>query len=176
MRVELTIRNPTALLRIPFDIWDQILCLKHIKTFNDASDLLTIQTICWDTASLVQPYLYRHVNLLDLDAFTSFSEAVAKGRLDPAQCVRTLQISFNTEGLSTKFFEHMSTTLFALKHLHCLLLCYSHHDLKFVFNLRNLATYFPPSLKELHIKPILEECWRNCPGMVCLCHYVVYSF
>lgn len=172
----LTVWNPTALLQIPFDIWDRILSQEHLKAFGPrASELVVIQTVCWQAASLVQPHVYRHVNILDLDAFTSFSGAVAGGLLDPGQWVRTLQISFNTGGLSKQFFKDMSKTIFALKHLHCLIFCYSHRDLTFVRNLRKLATSFPPSLKELHIKPIFEECWRNCPSNVCFSHYTMYS-
>lgn len=172
---ELTIRNPTALLRVPPEIWGRILSREHLRTFLDASDLVIIQTICWDAAIIIQPYIYRHVNLLDFNAFTSFSEAIEKCQLNPGQWVRTLQISFDTEGLPKSFFKSLSKTLSALERLHCLLFCYSHHERTFVFNLRNLATSFPPSLKELHLKPILEECWRNCPGIVCLSHYAIYS-
>lgn len=161
------------MLTIPFDIWDRIFSRENIKMF-DASNLVAIQLICWQAAALIQPYIYRHVNLLDLEAFTSFKGAV-KSQLNPGQWVRTLQISFNTQELQNEIFDEMSAMLFALKNLHCLNISYLHHDENFVPHFQVLATSFSSSLKEVHIKPIFEESWRNRPGVVRSVYHMIYS-
>lgn len=142
---ELTIRNPTALLLIPSDVRDRILSQEHINTFNDAGELVIIQIICWQAASLIQPCIYPHVNLLNLDAFTSFSGAVAEGRLDLGQWVRTLQICSNTEGLSERLLIKNIPTMT----LHS-------------FSTSKISRLLSPLVKRTtYEKPIFEECWRH---------------
>jgi hypothetical protein len=154
----------TAKFKVPPDIWYLIFGPPNIVVDNP-DDLLCAQWLCWEVNSLIQRYIYRHVNLHNFKAFSSFHRAVTQNPLRPGQWVRTLQISFNTQHLPKRFFNEMSEVLLALDHLYCLNFCYSHHDSAFASKLRKLAPSMMPSLKEIHLKPIFLETELDVPGV-----------
>lgn len=125
------------------------------------SQVLAVSFGCKASYRITIPFVYRNVNLLDLDSFESFETALASRRLEEVcigEFVQTLQMSFSVGGnLKEGFLDRCCRIFEALPNLRCLNLTYSHFDEEGLAYLKAIAPSFPGTLKMLHLKPISDE-------------------
>lgn len=140
-------------------MWSLILTPEFFEVLAPRQ-VLAVGLACWNSYLFAMPFVYRHVNLIDLPSFYTFRASVTDGCLGgihPGCWVQTLQISFDLDDLSTKSFQKFSDILQVTSNLFCLNICYSHFGCNWVRHLKDIALSFPLTLKVLHLKPLGDE-------------------
>lgn len=143
-----------------FDLWTLILTPAYLYTLTP-QQVLSLSYISSEVSmKMIYPWIYQHINLVDQAAFTSFAKTFLKSP-GIAECVSTVQISFNTMDLDKAFWASLSELLEALKNLYCLNMSYQHGDKDFALRFAQVAGSIPKACKQLHFKPVPDQSYLN---------------